>query len=66
MERFTVRGNEMGIYDRDYYREKQREEDKELTFYRKFAVFMKWLLIVSAIFSFIIWLLAVFTRGSGY
>ncbi|WP_456395554.1 hypothetical protein [Desulfurobacterium sp.] len=56
----------MSIYDRDYYKEKRQEEDREVSFYKKFAVFMKWLLIASAIFSFIIWLLAVFTRGSGY
>ncbi|WP_457567619.1 hypothetical protein [Desulfurobacterium sp.] len=55
----------MGIYDRDYYKEKQKETDREIAFYKKFAIFMKWLLIASAIFSFIIWLLAVFTRGSG-
>ncbi len=58
----------MGMYDRDYYKEKvkKEEEDSVVVRYKKFAVFMKWLLIISAIFSFIVWLLAVFTRGSGY
>ncbi|SNR72512.1 hypothetical protein [Desulfurobacterium atlanticum] len=57
----------MSIYDRDYYKEKvKKEEDPAVVRYKKFAVFMKWLLIISAIFSFIVWLLAVFTRGNGY